>query len=76
MYAEAVKPSVGPSKIRLMHDADSALTCEECDVHYDLYYDSDAKGSLTYWILLAQEIITARHPYHTDTVALDRIEKF
>jgi hypothetical protein len=76
MYAEAVKVGVGPSKIGLTHDADSALNCEECDAHYHLYYDSDAEGSLTYWILLAEEIITARHPYHTDTVALDRVERF
>ncbi len=76
MHAEAVKLGARPSKIGLMHDARTALSCAECDACYHLYYDSDAEGSFTYWTVLAQEIITARHPNHTDIVVLNRLEKF
>ena len=76
MHAEAIKVGVCACKTGLMHDARSVLNCEECDAQYRLYYDGDAKVSFTYWSLLAQEIITARHPDHTDNVALDRVEKF
>lgn len=76
MHVEAVKVGVGPPKIGLTHDGGRALNCEECDAQYHLYYDSDAEGSLTYWRLLAQEIITARHPHHTGNIALDVVERF
>lgn len=76
MHAEAVKVGARPSEIGLMHDARSALNCEECDARYYLHYDGDAEGSLTYWRVLAQEIITARHPHHRDNVVLHRLEKF
>ncbi len=76
MHAEAVKIGARPSKIDLMHDARRALNCEECDARYYLYYDNDAEGSFTHWSLLAEEIITARHPQHTDNVVLSGIETF
>lgn len=56
--------------------ADQILTCEQCGVQYSLYCDNEAAVSFTCWSLLAQEIITARHPYHDDRVALDRIGSF
>jgi hypothetical protein len=76
MHAEAVKSRALPSKIGLMRDARTALNCEGCDACYYLHYDGDAVGSLTYSRLLAQEIITARHPNHTDIVVLNGFEKF
>jgi hypothetical protein len=76
MHAEAVKVGARPSKIALMHDARRALNCGECSARYCLHYDSDAEASFTYWSVLAQEIITARHPHHTDNVVLHRLEKF
>lgn len=76
MHAEGVKVGLRPSRLGLMHDARKVLNCEECDARYELYYDSDAERSFTYWSLLGQEIITARHPHHTDSVALDEVEKF
>jgi len=76
MHAEAVKVGGRPSRIGLMLDARRALNCEECSAHYRLHYDSDAEVSLTYWSVLAQEIITARHPHHTDTLVLHQLEKF
>lgn len=76
MHAEGVKVGLRPSQLGLKHDACKVLSCEECHAQYQLYYDSDAEGSFTYWSLLAQEIITARHPQHTDNVALDLVEKF
>ena len=76
MQAEAVKVGLHPSRIGLMRDASYVLACKECDARYHLYYDSDAERSLTYWSLLAQEIITARHPQHINNVVLDGVEKF
>ena len=76
MHAEAVKDGARPSKFGLMSDAHRPMKPEECDVRYCLHRDSDAKGSATHWILLAQEIITARHPDHTDNVVLNQLEKF
>jgi hypothetical protein len=75
MHAEAVKTGNRPSRFGLMHDAHKTLNCGECEAQYHLYYDSDAKELFTHWSLVAQEIITARHPHHTDTVDLDRVEK-
>jgi len=59
-----------------MLDARHALKCEECSAHYRLHYDSDAQASFTHWSVVAQEIITARHPHHTDNVVLHQLEKF
>jgi hypothetical protein len=76
MHAEAVKIGARPSKIGLKQDASRAVNCQECDARYRLHYDSDAEGSFTHWSLLAREIITARHPHHSDNVVLHRLEKF
>ena len=76
VQAEAIKVGLHPFRIGLMHDACSVLACEECDARYHLYYDSDAERSLTYWSLLAQEIITACHPHHANNVPLESVEKF
>lgn len=76
MHAEAVKYGARPSKFGLMSDTHRATGCEECDVFYRVYYDGGAQGSVTHWNLLAREIITARHPDHTDIVVLHRLEKF
>jgi hypothetical protein len=76
MHAEAVKVGARPSTIVLMSDARHALNCQECSARYQLHYDSDAEALFTHWSLLAQEIITARHPHHTDSVVLHRLERF
>lgn len=76
MHAEAVKVGARPSKIALMRAANRALTCQECSACYQLHCDSEAEALFTHWSLLGQEIITARHPHHTDNVVLHRLEKF
>ena len=76
MHAEAVRLGARPSKFGLMSDANRTMKCEECGVCYRVHYDRDAEGSVTHWGLLAQEIITARHPGHTDNVVLNPLEKF
>ena len=76
MHAEAVRLGARPSKFGLMSDANRTMKCEECGVRYRVHYDRDAEGSVTHWGLLAQEIITARHPDHTDNVVLNPLEKF
>ena len=76
MHAEAVKLGARPSKFGLRSDAHRTMKCEECDVCYRVHYDGDAEGSVTHWSLLAQEIITARHPDHSDNVVLNQLEKF
>ncbi len=52
------------------------MKCEECDASYGVHYDNAAEGSFTYWSILAQEIITARHPHHADNVVLELTEMF
>lgn len=59
-----------------MHDARRVVICEECDACYQLHYDQDAKGSFTHWSLLAQEIVTARHPDHANNVILQGLQIF
>ncbi len=76
MHAEAVKLGARPSKLGLISDTHRAMNCEQCDVCYRVHYDRDAAGSATHWGLLAQEIITARHPDHNDIIALDPLETF
>ena len=76
MHAEAVKVGARPSKIGLKHDIARVLNCQECNVCYHLYYDIDMVDSLTHWNALAQEIITARHPLHSDYIDLNRSQPF
>jgi len=61
---------------KLRRGNDTLLTCKECGVQYTLYCDNDAVNAFTRWSLLAEEVITARHPHHPDKVILDRIEAF
>lgn len=73
MHAEAVRVGIGPSQRGLVHGGHPVVSCEECGAEYDLYYDRQAATSVTYWSLLAQEIITARHPNHKDNFALEEV---
>lgn len=76
MRVEAVRVTGSPSSDKPRNTADPLLICEECGVRYSLYCDNEASVSFARWSLLAQEIITSRHPHHCDRVALDRIETF
>jgi hypothetical protein len=71
MHAEAVRYDAVPSKSELIHDENSPVTCGECSVKYSLYYDSEAEASATFCSVLADEIVTARHPEHGSNVVLD-----
>jgi hypothetical protein len=76
MHAEAVKVGLKPTKMGLRHDAGRLLRCEECDTDYHVYYDIDIEDSLPHWRALASEIITARHPVHSDNIDLNLLEPF
>jgi hypothetical protein len=71
MHAEAVRYDELPSKRGLLHDESRPVKCGECDVEYYLHYDSEAEGSITLCSILADEIVTARHPDHDSNVLLD-----
>jgi hypothetical protein len=71
MHAEAVKHGAMPSKRGLIEDMSRAVTCGECNVKYHLHYDKDAEASVTFCSILANEIVTARHPEHNSNVFLD-----
>ena len=75
MHVAAVRIT-DAQKARWINHTDHLLTCEECGVQYSLYCDKDAVGAFSRWSLLAQEIITARHPHHHHKVILDWIEAF
>jgi hypothetical protein len=75
MHVVAVRITCA-QKLRWISEANHLLTCEECGVEYSLYCDREAVRAFTHWSLLAQEIITARHPHHCDKVTLERIETF
>ena len=47
------------------------MKCAECDVKYYLHYDSEAEASITLCSILADELVTARHPEHGNNVLLD-----
>lgn len=66
MHAKAVKVGV----------IQCELNCAECHTSYGLFYDSDAEVFLTRRSVLAEEIITARHPYHLDRIALEGLKTF
>ena len=76
MHAEAVRFGARPSRFGLTSDAHYTIKCEACLVCYRVHYDPDAEGSVTHWSLVAQEVITARHPDHKDNVVLSRLEMF
>ena len=75
MHAEAVKCGGIPSMPGLIHDSSRAMTCAECDASYHLHYDLDAEMSSTLCSILAAEIITARHPDHEQSLALELPKK-
>jgi hypothetical protein len=76
MHAEAVKLGARPSRFGLKSDAHCSIKCEACLVCYRVHYDLDAERLITHWNLVAQEVITARHPDHKDSVTLSRLEMF
>jgi hypothetical protein len=71
MHAEAVRDDATPPKEGLSHDESHPVKCSECDVNYVLHYDNEAEAALTFCGILAEEIVTARHPDHAGNVALD-----
>ncbi len=71
MHAEAVRYDAMPSKRGLLHDESRPVTCGECEVKYLLHYDTEAEASVTFCSILADEIVTARHPDHSSYVVLD-----
>lgn len=79
MHAEAVRDDAIPSKQGLFRDESHPVKCSECNVGYLLHYDAEAEAVLTFCGILAEEIVTARHPDHAgnvvlDVVALDRAQ--
>ncbi len=73
MHAEAVRDDAIPSKQGLCCDESHPVKCSECNVRYVLHYDHEAETALTFCGILAEEIITARHPDHAANVVLDLI---
>jgi hypothetical protein len=71
MHAEAVKPGAKASTRGLMEDLNRPVMCSECNVKYHLHYDQEAEAALTFCSILANEIVTARHPDHGSNVFLD-----
>src|SRR3954462_829089 len=71
MHAEAVRDEAIPSKQGLRRDESHPVQCSECNVEYVLHYDSETEAVLTFCGILAQEIVTARHPHHPGSVVLD-----
>lgn len=71
MHAEAVRFGAMPSKEGLIQDISHSATCAECGIKYHLYYDGEAEPSATFCGILADEIVTARHPEHSNKVLLD-----
>ena|SRR5882762_5138706 len=71
MHAEAVRHDAMPSKRGLLRDESRPVKCGECDVKYYLHYDRAAEASITLCSILADEIVTARHPEHSGNVVLD-----
>lgn len=73
MYAEAVRDEAIPSKQGLLRDESHPVKCSECNVAYLLHYDDEAETALTFCSILAEEIVTARHPDHAGNVVLDLV---
>ncbi len=71
MHAEAVRDDATPSKEGPFRDESRPVKCSECDVNYALHYDDEAEASLTLCGILAEEIVTARHPDRAGNVVLD-----
>jgi len=73
MHAEAVRDDAIPSKQGLFCDQSHPVKCSECNVAYLLHYDDEAEAALTFCGILAEEIVTARHPDHEGNVVLDLV---
>ena len=73
MHAEAVREEAIPSKQGLLRDESHPIKCSECNVVYLLHYDDEAEAALTFCGILAEEIVTARHPDHAGNVVLDLV---
>lgn len=73
MYAEAVRDGAIPSKQGLLFDESHPVKCSECNVAYLLHYDDEAEAVFTFCGILADEIVTARHPDHAGNVVLDLV---
>jgi hypothetical protein len=73
MHAEAVRDAAIPSKQGLLRDESHPVKCSECNVSYLLHYDDDAEAAHTFCLILAEEIVTARHPDHAGNVVLDLV---
>ena len=71
MHAEAVRDGALPSRSGLSDDERRPVTCSECNVKYHLHYDREAEASVTFCSILADEIVTARHPDHSCNVVLE-----
>jgi len=71
MHAEAVRHNAIPSKQGLFLDESRPVRCAECNISYILHYDDEAEAKVTFCSILAEEIVTARHPDHADNVVLD-----
>jgi hypothetical protein len=73
MHAEAVRDDAIPSEQGLFCDESHPVKCSECNIKYVLYYDNEAESALTFCGILAEEIVTARHPAHASNVVLDLV---
>lgn len=73
MHAEAVREGAIPSKQGLLFDDSHPVKCSECNVAYFLHYDHEAEAVFTFCSMLADEIVTARHPDHAGNVVLDPV---
>jgi hypothetical protein len=73
MYAEAVRDDASPSRQGLLFDESHPVKCSECNVSYLLHYDDEAETVFTFCGILADEIVTARHPDHAGNVVLDPV---
>jgi hypothetical protein len=73
MYAEAVRDDTTPSKPGLRVNQGHRVKCSECDVTYLLHYDDEADALFIFCSILADEIVTARHPDHAPNVVLDPV---
>ena len=71
MHAEAVKTGAIASRRGLIEDMSRPVICDECYVKYHLHYDKGAEAAVTFCSVLANEIVTARHPDHSSSVSLD-----
>jgi hypothetical protein len=75
MHAEAVRDDAIPSRQGLRRDEGHPPKCSECDVRYVLHHDAEAEAVLTFCGILAEEIVTARHPDHAGNVVLDLLAR-